>query len=202
VNRRDAERALTIVRSVVQNTRDDLVARNWGLVWMVHAFTNAAAFASIGLLIESRGLSIAWYLVPLVVVAMADAAIMLALTERDQGVKSFVELQIHGIWVTFILFSLAAMAVLYLSGASPRLLAPLMALTSGIGFSMMGVVFYRRFFLVATLFLLVALLAPLLPGVQWLLLAAVWWAAMFVPGLVMHHEKRGRAARGPRARIV
>src|SRR5262245_56540347 len=98
LNLEEAERALAIVRTVVQNTRDDLIARNWGLVWIIHSFTNASAFVVIGLVIERQNLALPWYLVPLVTVAAVDLAITLLLTERDQGVKSFVELQIHGIW--------------------------------------------------------------------------------------------------------
>src|SRR5581483_11054889 len=124
VDRQEAERALEIIRRVVENTRDDLVARNWGLVWIVHAFTNAAAFAAVGLLVESRGMTVLWYLVPLAAVAAVDLVIMLLLTERDRGVKSFVELQLHGIWVTFIVFSAGAAVVLQLAGpptaARPR----------------------------------------------------------------------------------
>jgi len=76
-----------------------------------------------------------------------------------------------------------------------------LALTSGIGFAMMAVVFSRRFLPVAALFFLLMLLAPLLPAHQWLL-AAAWWLALFVPGLAMHRERRKRAVRGGGATIV
>jgi hypothetical protein len=45
----------------------------------------------------------------------------------------------------------AEVTLLYVAPASPRLYCPLLALTSGIGFAMMGVVFYRRFLLFAAL---------------------------------------------------
>ena len=41
--------------------------------------------------------------------------------------------------------------------------------------------------------LAVMLAGPFLPGVQWGLIALLWWAAMFLPGLSMHREKRRRA---------
>src|SRR5262245_28390160 len=72
VDREEAEKALAIIRQVVQETRDDLIARNWGLIWMIHAFTNLAAFLTLGLAIEPRGLPIYWYLVPLAIVAGVD----------------------------------------------------------------------------------------------------------------------------------
>src|SRR5438046_3149457 len=83
VDRDEAEKALAIIRQVVQDTRDDLIERNWGLIWMIHAFTNLAAFLTLGLAIEPRGLPISWYLVPLAIVAGVDLAIVLVLVRRQ-----------------------------------------------------------------------------------------------------------------------
>jgi hypothetical protein len=203
LNREEAEKALGIIRKVIQNTREDLVAHNWGQIWMIHAFTNAAGCLA-GWYAESRGLSLFWYLLPLAVVALVDILIVLALVKRDQGVRSYVEWQIHGIWVTFIVFTLAGAAVLQISGASPRLFGPLFALTSGIGFAMMGVVFSRQF-PSAVAFLLVTLVSPCLeewPGLQWGLIGAAWWGAMFFPGLSMYREQRRRTRDEAAAQIL
>jgi hypothetical protein len=197
VDKHQAEEALSIIRDVIENTREDLVAHNWGVIWLVHAFTNATAFASIGWFVERRQLSLLWYLVPMAVVAALNLLIIAALVERDRGVRSYVEWQVNGIWVTFIVFSLAAAAVLQLSGAPPVLLGPLITVTSGIAFAMMGVVFYSRFFVVAAAFLVlaVAIAAPPVSGLQWYLIAAAWWAALFVPGMILFSEKRRRQRR-------
>ena len=42
----EAEKTLRIIRAVIQSTHEDLVAHNWGLIWIVHSLTNAAAFAA------------------------------------------------------------------------------------------------------------------------------------------------------------
>ncbi len=202
MNREEAERALGIIRQVVENTREDLVAHNWGMIWMVHAFTNLAGFVAIGLLVESRSLPIVWYLVPLAVTGVVNTTAILLLTHRDQGVRSFVDWHVHGIWWTFMVFSLVAAAVIYLAQAPPALFCPMMAITSGIGFAMTGVVFYRQFLAFAALFVLVAILAPLVPGVQWTLLGVAWWVALFLPGLVMHRERAQRARRDPATEIL
>jgi hypothetical protein len=202
VDREEAEKALAIMRQVVQDTRDDLIERNWGLIWMIHAFTNLAAFLTLGLAIEPRELPIYWYLVPLAIVAGVDLAIVLLLVRRQDGVRSFVEWQLHGIWTTFVVYSALAAVLLYVAPASPRLYCPLLALTSGIGFAMMAVVFYRRFFVFAALFMGVALVAPFLLAVQWVLFGAVWWAALFIPGLSMHRENRRRLHDGSRAELL
>ena len=201
MDREQAERALGIIREVIENTREDLVAHNWGLIWIVHAFTNGVAFAAVGYYVESRGRPLVWYLAPLAAVAAVNLAVVALLAERDRGVRSFVEWQVHGIWVTFIVFSLGGAAVLQLAGASPTLFCPWMALTSGIGFSMMGVVFYRRFLALAAAFLLLAVAMPLVPRAQWYLMGAAWWGALFATGMLMFRERR-RRQRGGGPRIL
>jgi hypothetical protein len=92
--------------------------------------------------------------------------------------------------------------VLYLTGASPALLGPILAMTSGIGFAMMGVVFSRRFFVIALAFLIIMLIAPLLREWQWMLLGVAWWAALFIPGIAMHRERRQRVSNEAAASIL
>ena len=196
-----AEKALAIIRDVIQNTRDDLVAHNWGLIWMIHAFVNFAGAAA-GTMIDRQELSVPWYLIPLSAVALIDILLVLFLTERDRGVRSFVEWQLWGIWVVFIVFILAGAAVLQLSGAPASLFCPLFAMTSGLCVAMMGIVFYRRFLIYAAMFVLVMVFATLVPSVQWWLVGVVWWCTMFIPGLSMHRERKGRQLESDDARIL
>jgi hypothetical protein len=204
MDKESAEKALAIIRGVIENTREDLAAHNWGLIWIVHAFTNAFGFASIGFFVERHDKPLFFYLVPLAVVAVVNLLLVAALGDRDRGVRSFVEWQVHGIWLTFIVFTLAVAAVLQLSGASPRLFGPLVAVTSGIGFAMMGVLFSRRFFALAVLFLLLAVVLPLeaVAPVQWYLVAAAWWLAMIVPGIALVRERQRRQRDERRTRIL
>ena len=204
MDKKQAQEALAIIRGVIENTREDLVAHNWGLIWMVQAFTNSAAFASIGVFVESQNRPIFWYLVPLAVVAGVNLVIVAALADRDRGVRSVIEYQLHGIWTTYIIFTLAIAAIVHLAGASPRLFGPLIATTSGIGFAMMGVVFYRQFLGLAAAFLLVALVTPLsaVSAFVWYLIAGVWGAAMFLPGIILFRERRRRMRDERRAQIL
>jgi hypothetical protein len=171
---------------------------------MVHAFTNGAGFVAIGLFAQRPGRAIVWYLVPLAVVAVVNLLVVAALTDRDRGVRSVIESQLHGIWITFIVFTIGIAAILHLSGASPALFAPLIAATSGIGFAMMGAVFSRRFFWPAAVFLALALVTapPAAAAFSWYLIAGVWWAAMFVPGVALDRERRRRMSDGRHARIL
>jgi hypothetical protein len=204
MNQQEAEKALGIIREVIQNTREDLVAHNWGAMWIVHSFVNLAACLC-GWYAESQGLSLLWYLAPLAAAAAVNLAVVMLLLTRDQGIRSYVEWQIHGIWVTFIIFTLAGAGVLHLTGASPKLFGPLFAMTTGIAFAMMGVVFNRQF-PYAVLFLLAMFAEPItdpyLPGAQWGVIGVLWWCAQFIPGLEMYREKRRREQHGADARIL
>ncbi len=202
MNRQEAEEALGIIRKVIQNTHEDLVAHNWGMIWMVHAVTNMLGFFAVGHFVEGKGLSLPWYLVPLGGVAVVNAVVILLLAERDRGVRSFVEGQLHGIWVTFIIFSIAGAGFLHLAGGPSTLFAPLMALTSGIGFAMMGVVFDRRFLVFGALFLVLATLMPLFVALQWFALGVAWFAALFSAGSSMHRERIRRKRDGTASEIL
>jgi len=204
MDKEQAERALAIVRGIVENTREDLAAHNWGLIWMLHAFTNSAAFAAVGVLIERQQRPVFYYLIPLGVVAVVNLMIVAALADRDRGVRSVIEYQLHGIWVTFIIFTVAIAAILYLAQVTPTLFGPLIAITSGIGFAMMGVLFASRFFILAIAFLLVGLIAPLprVAPVTWYLIAAVWWVASFVPGVIFNRERKRRLRQDRRPQIL
>src|SRR5262249_16936160 len=204
VNREEAEKALGIIRTVIQNTREDLVAHNWGLLWMINAFTNAAPSRvgwSLEWYLEREDESVVWYLIALAAAGTFNIVTVLLLAERDHGVRSYVQWQIHGIWVTFIVFTAAFAVVMHVGGVDPRLFGSVFAMTSGMSFAMMGVVFSRQFPF-AFLFLAVILAGPYLPGVQGGLIAVLWWAAMFLPGLSMHREKRRRAHDATATRLL
>src|SRR5262249_24578723 len=132
---------------------------------------------------------------------VANIVVALLLVERDRGVRSYVEWQIYGIWVTFIVFTAAFALVLHLSGAPPQLFGPAFAMTSGIGFAMMGVVFSRQLPF-AFLFLAVMLAGPSLPGAQWGLIGLLWWSATFLPGLSMYREKQRRRHDASATRVL
>jgi len=198
----DAERALSIIRQVIQNTHEDLVAHNWGLIWIIHAFTNAAAFVAIGAWAEAGEMAIVWYLVPLAIVAAVNLSIVAIYRERDRGVQSPIEWQIHGIFTAFIIVSLAGAAMLHLQN-QPKLFCPLMAMNASFSFAVMGVVFYRAFFGVAALFMVAGLVAPLVgPVVQWYVLGGAWWVALMAPGVILHLERQRRETDDERSQIL
>lgn len=195
MEREQAEQALSLIRKVVDQTRDDLVAQNWGLLWMLHSFSNLAAFVTIGLVIEARGLALPFYLLPLIGAGMINGVFIVLLSQRDQGLKSFVEQQMHGIWGAFILGTGVAGLSLHLAKAPPSLFVYVVALTSGTAFAMMGTVFTPKFFGVAAAFGLAMAAFPFFPSGagRWLLLGGLWWITLFGIGFTMHRIRRSRS---------
>jgi len=201
LDRESAERALGIIREVIQNTRDDLIARNWCVIWMVLGFVNLVGAAA-GTIVEQRQLSVLWFLAPLLAVGLADIAVVLLLVKRDRGVRSIVEWQLWGIWLAYGIVTITAILVLELTQAPARLFGPLFALISGFGFAMMGVVFYGRFLIVAAMMLIVTFATALFPAVQWYVIGIAWWGASFVPGISMHLQHQKRLHHGRDSRIL
>lgn len=201
MDKEQAEKSLAIIRGVIEHTRDDLIERNWGLVWIIHSFINMAAAAS-GTWIDRAGLAAYWYAVPLLVAAVLSIAVALACMSREQGVRSYVEWQLWGIWIVFLAFTLVCLVVVHLSASKPSIFAPLFALNCGICFAMMGLVFYRRFLAVGGVFLVTAVAAAAWPSVQWWLIGAAWWLSMFVPGVTAHRERLRRQQDEQRTRIL
>lgn len=201
MDKEQAEKALAIIRGVIDNTRDDLIARNWGVIWMTHSFINLAG-AFLGAYIQRQGWPVYAYAAPLLLVTFLNVVTVLALVGRDQGVRSYVEWQLWAIWIAFLVFTLFVLAVLHLTGAKGELFAPLFAANCGIAFAMMGVVFYRRFFLAAAMFLAAMVAAAALPHYQWWIVGGAWWLAIFVPGYSAHREKRQRERNERQTRIL
>ena len=143
---------------------------------------------------SAAGLPVYWFAVPLLIITTLNIATVLLLVRRDQGVRSYVEWQLWGIWIAFGVFTLSLPVVLHVSGARPSLFAPLFAMNCGLAFAMMGLVFYRRFLLAAGLFVMVMLAAAWLPTIQWWLVGAAWWLALFIPGFAAFREMRDASA--------
>ncbi len=191
VDERRAEEALSLIRRVVEQTRDDLVEQNWGLLWMIHAVVNFVGFASVGLVMVPRGGSVVWQLGPLAAAGFVDGVLVLLLARRDRGIRSFIEMQMHGVWTTFIVANLIANLALAQWGLDPAFtdaaFLVVMTLTTAIGFASMGVLFTPRFYGVAAVFAALLFVHPAVGvGLGWVLLGAVWFVSLFASGWLMH----------------
>src|SRR3954469_8287666 len=116
MNREEAQKALELLRGVVSQARDDTALQNWGVIWIVHAFTNGAAFSTTQLLLW-RGFEVRWPFIALwSLTLVVNIGLIFLLKARRAGAKTFIEGQIWSIWLSFILAVMATAVVNDLMG--------------------------------------------------------------------------------------
>jgi hypothetical protein len=192
VNREEAQKALELLRGVVSQARDDTALQNWGIIWIVHAFTNGAAFSSTQWLLW-RGYQARWpYIVLWSATLTLNIGLIFLLKARRAGAKTFIETQIWSIWLTFILGVMGTAIVNDLMGLKLLALGPIIAILSAFGFSMMGAVMGRRWYLGTLIFGGASLLMAALPHWQYLILGGVWCLSQLIGGVWLEIDKRKR----------
>src|SRR2546421_10788609 len=102
MDRTEATRALELLRTVVGQARDDTALQNWGLIWIIHALTNGAAFCTPQLLLWRGHQSRLPYIALWCAVVVCNIGLILLLKARRTGTKTFIENQIWSIWLSFI----------------------------------------------------------------------------------------------------
>jgi hypothetical protein len=192
VDREEATRALELLRRVVDQAKDDSALQNWGAIWMVHAFTNAAGFLATDEMLR-RGQFSPWPYVALwtVVNAANLSTIVFFKAKVPAGTRSFVERQVWLIWTTYV-GAVTVVAVSNLILGLDRLFAgPAMAVLAAFAFSMMGAM-GRRWFVAAGVFAVAALAASLVPRWQFTIFGVLFAAFQFAGGALLHGERRRR----------
>jgi hypothetical protein len=204
MNRQEAVEALELLRKVVSQARDDTTLQNWGVIWMVHGVVNAGAFTATNFLMW-RGYESPWPYVALwSAVLLFNIPSIFLLKSRTAGARTFVENMIWLIWTTFIgTVALTGLAN-HLSGFKVFTLGPVIGILSTFGFSMMGGLMGKKWFLLAAVFALASLVMAVLPDWQFVILGSVWGISQFAAGFLMDRARRRRLAilASPQARLV
>jgi hypothetical protein len=194
MNREEATRALELLRTVVTQARDDTALQNWGVIWIVHALTNGAAFSTTQILLW-RGHQSRWPFIFLwSVTVVANIGLILLLKARRAGAKTFIENQIWSIWLSFIGAVMLLSVVNDLMGLRLLVLGPVISILSAFGFSMMGAIMGRRWYLGSAVFAAASLAMAAVPHYQYLLLGLIWCVAQMVGGMWLEIDKRRRAS--------
>jgi hypothetical protein len=192
VNREEATQALELLRSVVSQARDDTALQNWGVIWIVHAVTNGLAFSTTQILLR-RGFGVRWpFIVLWSLTLVVNIGLILLLKARRAGTKTFIENQIWSIWLSFIVAVMLTAVVNDLLGLKLLTLGPIIAVLSAFGFSMMGAIMGRRWYLGTLIFGASALVMAALPDFQYFILGGVWCLAQLVGGVWLEIDKRQR----------
>jgi hypothetical protein len=203
MNRDEAFEALEYLRRVVKETRDDSALQNWGVIWMVHAFTNGAGFALTGWLLDHGRTRPLPYIVLWTLILATNLTTIALLRRRRSGARSFVETQLWAIWTAFVGAVAVSAFLNYLLGLDRLFLGPVIAVLAAVAFASMGSLMGNHWYTVAVLFLTTALLMCVLPRFQFYILGAVWLATKFTVGFLLDRSRRQReAAAASRPRVV
>jgi hypothetical protein len=204
MNREEAAEALQLIRRVVSQARDDTALQNWGVIWMVHAFTNGGGFLATHALYEQGHRTPGAYLLLWSAIIPLNLLSIFWLRRREAaGVRSFIERQVWSIWTTcmagMVLVALCnwmlGLEVLFMPGVSCVLIA--------MAFSVMGALMGRAWYLAAALFALSALGLARVPHLGFAVLGALWIVTQFTGGVLLHRARRRRlAAGGGQPRLV
>jgi hypothetical protein len=197
MNREEANQALELIRRVVTQARDDSALQNWGVIWMLHAFVNAAGFAATNRLWTAGHRAPGPYaLLWAGVLAFNIVSIFVLKRGQTAGARSFVERQIWAIWTTFIAGMVLVSVLNWLLGLDRLFMPAVACVLYGTAFSMMGALMGRVWYAVAVGFALAALGMTQVPDHAFDLLGAVWFAAQFGGGFALHRARRRRLAAG------
>lgn len=202
MERQEALEALSLLRRVVEHTRDDTALQNWGAIWMLHAFTNGAGFVATQLLLWRGYATPPPYLALWLPIIAFNLGTIRLLRRRQAGARSFVETQIWAIWTAFVVAVASTAFLNYFMGIEVIFLGPVTAVLAAVAFSNMGSIMGRHWFWVALVFLAGAVAMALFPSFQFLILGAVWAATKLAAGYLLHRARRQRLAAPPAAQVV
>ena len=202
MERNEAHEALAMLRKVVDRARDDSAIQNWGRIWMLHAFTNGGGFLATDVML-SKGIS-DWrpFAVMWACIVALDLGIVFALRRRA-GTRSFVDRAIWATWSSFIGAVIVLAVLNQMLGLAVGFLAPVVALMAAMGFSSMGAVISRGWYVPAALFAAASLVMawPAARPWQFTILGVLWGASQFSAGVALERAKR-RALAAQQPRLV
>ncbi|MCP3102839.1 hypothetical protein LZ198_28575 [Myxococcus sp. K15C18031901] len=204
MNRDEAHQALDLIRRVVTQARDDSALQNWGVLWMLHAFTNALGFAGTQWH-WSQGQRAPGPYVLLWTLVLGFNAVSIFVLKRGQtaGARSFVERQIWAIWTTFIAGMVLVALINWRLGFELLFVPAVACVLFATAFSMMGALMGREWFIVAAFFAAMSLVMTALPDQAFGVLGGLWFLVQFGGGLALHRARMRRLASGAReARLV
>ena len=202
MDREQAVEALQLLRRVVGQARDDTTLQNWGVIWMLHGFTNGLGFVGTNILMW-RGYTTPWpYFMLWGVILPVNMTSIFLLKSRPAGAWTFFESMIWLIWTTFIGAALVATAANFLLGFQLVQLGPVVAVLSAYAFALMGGMMGKRWFLGSALFAVVAVAMGAFPRFGFILLGLAWGAVQFVAGATLHGQRKRRLAAGTQPRLV
>jgi hypothetical protein len=204
MNREEAAEALQLIRRVVSQARDDTALQNWGVIWVIHAFTNGGGFLATHVLYEQGHRAPGAYALLWSAIIPLNLISIFWLRRREAaGVRTFIERQVWSIWTT----CMAGMVLVALSnlmlGLQVLFMPAVACVLIAMAFSVMGALMGRGWYVAAGVFALSALGVARVPHLGFAVLGVLWFITQLTGGLLLHRARRRRlAAGGEQPRLV
>jgi len=204
MNREEAAEALQLLRRVVTQARDDSALQNWGVIWILHAFTNGGGFLGTHLLYQQGHRTPGPYILLWVAIIPINLVSIFWLQRKEAaGVRSFIERQVWSIWTTCMGGMVLVALANWLLGLEVLFMPAVGCVLISMSFSIMGALMGRAWYAAAVLYALAALGLARAPELGFGVFAALWFVTQLSGGLLLHRARRRRlAAGGVQARLV
>ena len=192
MDREEAARALELLRKVAAKARDDTAMENWGLIWMLNAFSNGAGFAGTHLLFD-RGETTPWPFAGLWALVLAvNGLTILKFRRKNEASGSFVERQIWSLWTIFVVALTVTAVINYIMGLQHLFMPSMASLLAAVIFAAMAPIMGRAWYIPAGLWVALSLVIAALPRMQFALIAAAWFLTQGTAGFLLDRSRRLR----------
>lgn len=204
MNREEAAEALQLLRRVVTQARDDSALQNWGVIWILHAFTNGGGFLGTHLLFQQGYRTPGpFILLWATIVPINLVAIFWLQRKEAAGVRSFIERQVWSIWTTCMGGMVLVALANWMMGLDLLFMPAVGCILIAMSFSVMGALMGRAWYAAAVIYALAALGLARMPEVGFGVLGGMWFVTQLIGGLLLHRARRKRLATGGvQARLV
>ena len=188
-----------VVARWLRETHHATVLEKWGLLWMWHSLV-LLMVCLVTSTLHWQGVKSRWTYFILWTVGLGAWAVVFWTIRRRMGPVLFVERQIAHVWASSMAAIAALFPVEYLLELEVLKLAPVLALVSGMVFTVKAGVLTGKFYTQAIVMFLVAPLMAIFPDWALVIFGVTGAGCFLVPGWKYHRQSRGRAADRRRTR--
>ena len=194
MDREEAAGTLELLRKVVARARDDTAAENWGVIWMVHAVSNAAGFFGTHLLLRSGHVTPGPYVLLWATALGFNFATMVPFRKKNASSGSFIEKQIWSIWTIFIVAMSLTAIVNYLVGLTVIFMPEVSCILVAVAFATMGSMMGGWWYVPAAVWAFMALVIARFSQDAFALLGALWLVTQGSGGILLERARRRKLA--------
>ncbi|MFO0660168.1 MAG: hypothetical protein U0165_10100 [Polyangiaceae bacterium] len=189
MDREQAAGTLELLRKVVAQARDDTALENWGIIWLLSAFSNTAGFEGTQYLFSTDHKTPWPYVGMWLGVLTVNGIVIAIFKEKPKGNRSFIERQIWSIWNTCIVALGLAAIVNYLIGLTTLFMPAVACIIVAMTFSMMGAIMGAWWYLPAGVWAAMSLVIAALPSLQFALFGGIWFVTQATSGAFLHRAR-------------